>query len=246
MQIGGEYPIYVINLKKRSDKKQYVESLFNDHSIYNYSFIDAVDGSKDISHLIWEKPTNPNIRDIDLAATISHIKALQTWVVESSSEYALIFEDDISFETVGYWPFSWEEFVAKLPENFDVVQLSIIFIQGHNLYLHKKQDREYSAAAYLISREHAKNIILEYYTFGKYRFTNNESTVITDHKTIFGTEKSYAIPLFVTTNNFESDNKNLVGSTDKEIYDLQEYNKNIIVQLWKENTKPIDELLNVK
>lgn len=243
MIFGGEYPIYVINLKRREDKKQYIESLFKNYKINNYFFIDAVDGKKDISHLVWEKPTNLNIRDIDIAATISHIKAIQKWISESRSEYALIFEDDISFETVKHWAFSWEDFVKCLPKNFDAVQLSIIFIDGHTLKLHKKREREYSAAAYIISRDHAKNLIEEYYTFGKYKFTNNESKVITDHNTIFSTDNSYSIPLFVTTNIFETDNPDLIGSDNKEIADLQNNNKNIILSLWKNNKLSLEELV---
>lgn len=102
----------------------------------------------------------------------SHLKAIKKWYENTDEEYTIFCEDDISFETVQYWNFTWEEFFNKLPEDWECVQLS--FSSTHEIYLNrilfemenKLRPRDWcdwSCVAYLMKRSHAKKIIDNYY-----------------------------------------------------------------------------------
>jgi hypothetical protein len=118
-------------------------------------------------------------RDVDNLApkthrgpVTSHLKAIRHWYENTDEEYTIFCEDDVSFETVQYWNFTWEEFFNSLPKNWDCVQLSLS--STHQIYLdrviHEANNKmrprdwcDWSCVAYLMKRSHAKKILENYY-----------------------------------------------------------------------------------
>ena len=58
-----------------------------------------------------------------LGTIVSQINLMRNWYNSCNEPYAIFCEDDISFETVHYWNFTWDEFMANLPEDWECVQL---------------------------------------------------------------------------------------------------------------------------
>jgi hypothetical protein len=54
---------------------------------------------------------------------ISYLTAMRNWYDTTNEEYAIFCDDDMSFESIDHWSFTWQEFIDNLPENWECVQL---------------------------------------------------------------------------------------------------------------------------
>jgi hypothetical protein len=98
----------------------------------------------------------------------SHLRAIKKWYETTNEEYAFFCEDDLSFETVKYWNFTWEGFLNLLPKEWECVQLSWVRedffrFSPNGLKLRERCWCDWSACAYIIKRSHAKKLIETYY-----------------------------------------------------------------------------------
>jgi GR25 family glycosyltransferase involved in LPS biosynthesis len=123
--LDGFGPLYIINLKRRTDRYERMMNLINDNKIAEYTFIDAVDGTENIDYLIdnVEQKHRDMAKMSEIATTISHIKAIEHWINTSDSKYAIFAEDDLSDETIQYWGWTWKEFISSIDFDYDVLQL---------------------------------------------------------------------------------------------------------------------------
>ena len=100
----------------------------------------------------------------------SHLKAIKEWYENTDEEYTFFCEDDLSFDSLECWNFTWEEFFNKLPDDWDCVQLCLVresmfefsFPDTEFKFRHRCFD-DWSGCAYLIHRRHAKNLIDNYH-----------------------------------------------------------------------------------
>ena len=76
-------------------------------------------------------------------------KAIKEFYENTDDPYAVIFEDDVVFETVKYWNFTWKDFVSKLPHDWDCIQMSIISTGDIHVVLHPYFINDFYAAAFL-------------------------------------------------------------------------------------------------
>ncbi len=88
---------YIVNLKRRPDRKSNVEAIFKKYGIQNYSFFEAVDGkelqpSQELSRLFAGNDFG-NKRGV-IGCALSHL-ALWMSLYRSEYPYYIIFEDDI-------------------------------------------------------------------------------------------------------------------------------------------------------
>lgn len=98
----------------------------------------------------------------------SHLKAIREWYENTNEPYTFFCEDDLSFETVEYWNFTWEEFFSKLPSNWGCVQLALVredmfYFYNPEVRLRHRCFDDWSGCAYLISRNHAQKLVENYY-----------------------------------------------------------------------------------
>lgn len=95
----------------------------------------------------------------------SHLRTIKSWYYGTDEPYAFFCEDDISFDTVKYWNFTWEEFFNKLPEDWECVQLCWVREKYRNFSIEFRNRCwcDWSGCAYLISREYAKKVVENYY-----------------------------------------------------------------------------------
>lgn len=94
-----ELPIYVINLKKSTERKKYLIEEFKRHKIENYTFIEAVNGYD----LNLEELKNNNIisnncglKRGEIGCSLSHYKIYEE-TLKNDAEINLILEDDVFF-----------------------------------------------------------------------------------------------------------------------------------------------------
>lgn len=96
-KIGWE-KIFIINLKRRADRKKEIINKLNEYCLNNYEFIEAVDGKENNIQDEYEKIKN-NTKIINTGhygCLLSHIKAI-TEAKNQNLKSVLIIEDDIIF-----------------------------------------------------------------------------------------------------------------------------------------------------
>lgn len=65
----------------------------------------------------------PRSQTIGHGTTTSHLNLIRNWYLNSNEEYGFFCDDDLSFETVKYWNFTWNQFVDALPKDWECVQV---------------------------------------------------------------------------------------------------------------------------
>lgn len=225
-KLEGIGPIYVINLDRHSDRKNHMAKQFEEYGIDNYEFIKAVDGVNDSLDNVIQLDKLAITRP-EIGCTVSHLTAIKHWLDTSESEYAVIMEDDISFETVKYWKFNWKNFISNARKSFDILQLSIIHNYKINTNLHIREANDWSTGVYVISRSWAEKLIAKHYVEGRFNLYMDRSSVA--DILIYYCAKAYSAPLFVTNIGFESsiNNDHIAGSHKRSYLQVMEFWKSM-------------------
>ena len=189
-------PIYYVNLDDQTDRKKYVEDHFKYWGIENYTRISGYDGREDDLSDIIKGRYPERMTSGEVGCTTSHLKA-KHWYDTSDSQHALIMEDDIDLELVKFWNFSWNEVMANLPYDWDVVQLAIICTGSIHVKLHRRFVNDFSTACYLINRHHAEKLIKFHVREDKYKLDNGAKPRAVADDLIYNSGVTYAIPLFL-------------------------------------------------
>jgi len=156
---------------------------------------------------------------------ISHLKAIQKWYDEKDDDYALFCEDDLSLETVEYWNFTWEEFIEKLPDDVECVQLSSIRPSYDTVYFRERSMYDWSATAYIITRDYARKILERHVHGDEYDLTIPGTNFYPMSETVlfYGLGTVYTIELFVENRDVATTFNEIEGGHKeyhKESYDF--------------------------
>ena len=152
-------PIYYLNLDDQPERKEYMEEQFKHWEIENYERISAYDGREDDLSDIIKGRYPEGMSSGEIGCTTSHLKALKHFLDNSEAPYAVIMEDDCDLELVKFWNFSWNDFIAHAPYDYDVIQLAIICTGDIHVRLHKRFVNDFSTACYIITRHHAEKLV---------------------------------------------------------------------------------------
>lgn len=230
-------PVYLINLKDHKHRLDNAKKQFKKYGIKNYTVIEAIDGRKsNLSEIL--HGGYPRLKPTEIGCITSHIKAMKHWLDTSDSEYAIIMEDDFSFDTVEYWQWDWDYVMQNIPQNADIVQFIMIQNEPIKFNLHKKQrfDRRtkdtysWSTACYLIKRSYAEMLIREHVVGDKFKlnhfgFKNQAADVI-----LYNLGKAYSMPLFTHI----LDQEHAINANHSEFHTRS---RNYINDWWKKNGK---------
>jgi GR25 family glycosyltransferase involved in LPS biosynthesis len=228
-KLDGFAPVYVINMERSKNRKEYIEDHFKKYGVSKYSFIEAVDGSiEDLSNFIINHEAL-QITKGEAACSISHLKAIESWLDSSDSEYAIIVEDDVSFETVDFWNFQWTDFLSSITKKYDILQLAIINNFKVNPRLHLREFLDWSASVYLIKRDYAKRLIARHKAEDKY-VLNIPRHLSVSEGMLFGRSLCYSIPLFTYSLNLGS------SLNESHIETVHKRSKEETMQYWKEKS----------
>lgn len=204
-------PVYLINLPDQIERSQHMKKQFAKNNITDYTMIHAVDGrTSDLREIVYGK--YPKLRSAEIGCIASHVKAIQTWLDTSDSEYAIIMEDDCSFDNVKHWQWDWNYFMANVPEDADIVQLVMLKEDNVKFNMHRK-DRynpsdffsySWSTACYLIKRSYAKKLISKLVVDGKIRSFEGKYKDKPADVILYNLGNAYSMPIlthFVDTKN---------------------------------------------
>ena len=196
-KLNGFGPIYCINLDGQPERWKYMEEQFEYWELTNYERISAYDGREDdLSDII--KGRYPELMTSgEVGCVTSHLKAIKHWLETSDSPYAIIMEDDCNLDLVKYWNFTWYDAIARVPYDWDLLQLAIICTGDIHVKIHKRFVNEFSTACYLITRHHAEKMIRLHCRGDKYKLDNGVRPRPVADDLLYNSGNSYSIPFLL-------------------------------------------------
>jgi hypothetical protein len=203
-KLKGMGPILWVNLDTETNRQEHMNDLFDFYEIPN-TRISAIDarGNNDVSDLLVGKFPEL-VTQGELGCTMSHLKAIKYFYEETDLNSIIICEDDIVFDTVQYWPFTWNGFMSHAPYDWDVLQCAITSTKNLRTNLHPRLINDFCAAFYVITRHHASKILKLHVRGDKYRLDQKLKPRATSEEIIYNTGRTYSIPLFTYRYDFES------------------------------------------
>ena len=221
--------VNVVSITESFERRRLLDESLKNLGIENYK-IHIFDKFKIEDHSILSPDADRHILPSHLGPVTSHLKAIKSWYENTDEEYAIFFEDDVSFETIKYWNFKWDEFYRNLPEDWECVQLCVIALQPAVMESIVNRNRitrrdwsDWSCCAYLINRKHAKKLVENYLPENIFlldykgwdrelRYQWNYAYAVPTPETIVYTlfpenkdkQVVYTFPLFVENINFSS------------------------------------------
>ena len=191
-------PVYYINLDEQPERKIYMEAQFKYWEIENYQRISAYDGRDDDLSDILKGRYPDGLSGGEIGCTTSHLKAIRYWLDnDKTSPYLIVMEDDCSLDLVRFWNFTWNDFISKVPYDWDLVQIAIICTGDIHLKIHKRFVNEFSTACYVITRHHAEKMVRLHCRGEKYRLDNGVRPRPVADDLLYNSGNSYAIPLLL-------------------------------------------------
>ena len=158
-KLNGLPPVYVINLDGQPERWDVMEESLKYWEVENYTRISAYDGrDDDLSDIISGRYPD-TMSGGEIGCTTSHLNAIKHYLDTSDSPYAVIMEDDCNLEMAKFWNFTWNDFMAHAPYDYDVIQIAIICTGDIHVRLHKRFVNDFSTACYVISRHHAEKLV---------------------------------------------------------------------------------------
>jgi GR25 family glycosyltransferase involved in LPS biosynthesis len=228
-KLNGFGPIYVINMEKSEDRKKYIQDHFEKYMVSEYSFVNAIDGSKEDLNKYINNLDQLTVSQNEISCGMSHLKAISYWLETSDSEYAIIMEDDASLETVDFWNFTWKDFYSAVDKKYDILQLAITNNFNINTRLHLREHLDWCAAVYLIKRSFAEKLVKKYVFDEKYTFSPRR-TLSVPEGVVYTGSTCYSIPLFTYTVEFES------SLNQDHVNTIHAKNRNQTLSYWQQSS----------
>jgi hypothetical protein len=235
-KLSGFPSVYYVSLEESLDRQQNIEKQFEEYGI-DVSLIQSKRFSESNDNVTGKYVHTLN--DGTKGCCVSHLKAIKQWYETTDDDCGFFCEDDLSLETVEHWNFSWGEFVEKIPNDADCVQLLIIRDDFDTFDIRKRYWNDWGATAYIITRKYAEQIINTYIKQDTYHLEipNSDAMPLIENILFSISENVYACPLFVEEINFQS---TFVGEDD-DVKDGQKNNHYIahhkVLDWWKHKTQ---------
>ena len=238
-------PVYYVTLEESVERQNLLENEFKKYGIVatplkskRFDESDDVITGKYLFQL--DGQTKGNV--------VSHLKMIKNWYESNESEYAFFCEDDLSLKTVDYWNFKWEEFIERLPDDCECVQLTCIRGNFDGVYFRDRIWDDWSETAYIMNRDYAKKIIDNYCVEDTFHLELKGLDVMPLGENILFTNlgKVYTFPMFVENIDIPTTNVH-----DRELENGQKpnhvYSSEYVSDWWKDNgkNKTIDELMGI-
>ena len=238
-KLQGIGHIYCINLDEQPERWEFMSNQFKYWEITDYTRISAYDGREDDLSDIISGRYPDTMTSGEIGCTTSHLNALKNFLDNSDAPYAVIMEDDCNLEMAKFWNFTWTDFMAHAPYDYDVIQIAIICTGDIHVRLHKRFVNDFSTACYVISRHHAEKLVRLHcrggYT-GKqtYKLDQGVKPRPVADDLIYNSGNTFAIPLLLY--------KTELGSSIHPIHIDAFHNKNYEAQynFWLTNGSNVD------
>jgi len=233
-KLKGIPSVYYVTLDESIDRQKELQNQF-----LNYHIIPKSIKSKRFSESddkVSGKYLN-TLNDGTKGCCVSHLKAIKQWYENSNDDYGFFCEDDLSLETVEFWNFTWDDFIEKIPEDAECVQLFTIRDNYNTFELRERYWDDWGVTAYIITRDYAKKIIDTFIKDDCYNLEIPDQDIMPLIENILfaSVGKTYTIPLFVENIKF---NSTFVGYDD-DVKDGHKKNhkisRDLVLNYWKNN-----------
>jgi FkbM family methyltransferase len=205
-----EFPsVNYVSLEESTDRQITLVNQFYEYGITNINSVISKRFAE--SNDVVTGRSVHTLNDGTKGCVVSHLKAIQNWYENTDEDYGFFCEDDLSLETIQYWNFTWEEFIKKIPEDAECVQLLTIRGDFETFELRERQWNDWAATAYIITRDYAKTLIDTYIRNDTYHLDVPNSEVMPLIENLLFVGKTYTAPLFIENIEF---NSTFVGSDD--------------------------------
>jgi GR25 family glycosyltransferase involved in LPS biosynthesis len=128
-KLKGFPSVNYTSLRESVDRRAYMQNQFDHYGItktnvYLTERFEKIANNVQVTGTGLHNPEVPT----QMGTIISHINLLRNWYVSTDEEYAIFCEDDVSFESIKHWNFTWNEFVQNLPESWNGIQLTKVIM----------------------------------------------------------------------------------------------------------------------
>ena len=190
-------PIYFINLDGQPERWHYMEDQFKYWQLTNYERVSAYDGREDDLGEIIKGKYPDGMSSGEIGCVTSHLKAMKHWLETSDSPYAIMMEDDCDLDLARFWNFTWQDFIARVPYAWDVVQIAIICTGDIVVPIHTRFVNEFSTACYVITRHHAEKLVKFHCRGNKYKLDQGVKPRPVADDLIYNSGITYACPILL-------------------------------------------------
>ena len=141
-------PLYIINLDGQPERWQWMKDQLDYWQVTNYERMSAFDGREDdLSEIISGRYPDA-VSSGEVGCVTSHLKSIKHWYDTTDTEYGIFMEDDCDFCSVKHWPFSWREFMSRMPYDWDCLQIAIINPRRLIANIHPRYVDDFSTACF--------------------------------------------------------------------------------------------------
>lgn len=161
--LGKDVPIYYINLARSPERRKRFEEEVKLYKIQNQVFrVPAVDGKKELTSVfegdLGDFSFSNRMSKVtfgEAGCTLSHLRAMLE-IYKAGHEFALVFEDDVSFALLPFWAKTLNEIIQELPGDAPALHMASLRF-GKKTFSPLKKTDVYTCA-YLLSRKAIKKL----------------------------------------------------------------------------------------
>jgi hypothetical protein len=247
------------NLRSSTDRLAFMQTQLDHYGLKGNAYLtDRYEDIKDQMRIDCSIP----MEHCHPGTNTSFLNMLKQWYDQADEQIGLFCDDDISFESVDCWNFTWQDFLDHLPENWQCVQLIRVNVWEPNLTYHSRveipnlkiRSRPWDdfGSSFLCNRKYAKKLLDRHVKGeGHYDFSipfqSNPSEFlhpIAEHLLFREIDDTavYNVPLLLESQQFESDNHPGSGKRYLHAKSYEYYSG-----LWKSYGKdlPIQQLMKL-
>tara|TARA_B100002019_G_scaffold165694_1_gene143137 strand:- start:5300 stop:6157 length:858 start_codon:yes stop_codon:yes gene_type:complete len=230
-KLKGLPPIMYLNLDHRTDRKEHIENQFKKWGITDFTRWSASRFSTNKMEEWGHKLDLMLLAPSDASIVMNEFTLLIEWYQSGISEHLMVVQDDLCFDLVEYWPFTWEDVMKSLPYNWDIVQFYHCHDYHLNMHLHPRQWHSSSAACFMVNRLFVEKLMqIHLQPDGSFKLDQSlrdlrvpRESYSSDDFLIYQVGKSYTLPMLTL------DPKLAVAQDNKQKSDSEEYDPVIAV-----------------
>jgi GR25 family glycosyltransferase involved in LPS biosynthesis len=241
--LEGLPPVYWVTLADSKDRhasmaEQFAEFGIKDAVKMEHDANNGFDGrARDYrNNPIVRGPYFGSMKSQEIAVSLGHIQMMAHWLSTSNSEYAVFLEDDVNLRNCYNWSFTWKEFVASLPSDWDAIQMCLIKAEEiPSICFRERVTADWSVTAYMLKRSYALRLLKDYVRTGYYQIDvpGDPNAIPIVENLMYFPGKTYLAPLFTEMNTF-STNFTVLG---KKVKDYNADSCRDVTSWWLNNGK---------
>ena len=235
------------SLYESVDRRAYMQNQFDHYGITKTN-VYLTDRFDKISSMVNVTGTGRFMKEvvIQMGTVISHLNLLRNWYVSTDEEYAIFCEDDVSFESIDHWNFTWDDFVQHIPADWNGVQLTKVQMPycnptgEPNLAIKITRGRWWGA--YSLFRRNYVKILLDRTCHGYNTYNldlidiyGDQYGPIIENLLYLQSGSIYNFPMLVENSNLGTtfENKNLISQGYNLANDSQYWSHRLVAEQWR-------------